>query len=299
MEQSTDPKKKLKGLLKQAAHAVDPSKAVHSELTSHTDLLESIDEILKQPLKIEDTSKPIQVKVVQEPSEHPVNVTVTNPPAPAAPFPEKIQMEWSGSPAERAAQFFSLLQGMPGKDSVVPGPKGDKGDPGKDSKVPGPRGLPGPAGKDSTVPGPKGDPGKDAEPPKIVDLVKAVIAEIKKTKALDISNIRNTESIISTVSKVNSGSFMFNGTRYKIEELMHGGGGSGGGSFTILTATGDVNESNKVFGFSTKPSLVISDGISYTEKDNAGNQQWTWDTVAFKVTLVTPSAPTTSILAIQ
>jgi hypothetical protein len=50
------------------------------------------------------------------------------------------------------------LQGLPGKDSTVPGPKGAKGDKGSN-------GLPGPAGKDgrdSILPGPcgpKGDKG--------------------------------------------------------------------------------------------------------------------------------------------
>ena len=65
MEQSTDPKQHLKGLLKQAAHAVDPGKAVHSELTAHTDLMETgvekLDEIKKT------LSKPLQVEVTNHP----------------------------------------------------------------------------------------------------------------------------------------------------------------------------------------------------------------------------------------
>jgi hypothetical protein len=44
------------------------------------------------------------------------------------------------------------IEGPPGADSTVPGPKGDKGDTGD-------QGVPGAPGADSTVPGPKGDKG--------------------------------------------------------------------------------------------------------------------------------------------
>lgn len=58
-----------------------------------------------------------------------------------------------------------------------------------------------------------GEPGKDAK----IDYdkaVKMVVEKIKKEKPIDISDIRNAQS------------FMFNKKRYKLEELMHGSGGS-------------------------------------------------------------------------
>lgn len=60
---------------------------------------------------------------------------------------------------------------------------------------------------------------------------------------------------------------------------------SGGGTFTILTTTDKVDGINKVFGFTSQPSLVVSDGGQYQAKDNNGNTQWTWDSVAKQVTM--------------
>ena len=276
MDSPQDPKIRLKRLLRTAAQTVDPSKALHSEAVAQTDLLE----------KLNEKQFPTKMKVSIEGAEL---LTIKGKPGDIGPEPSD----------ERLIELIKPLipepiVGPPGKDSVVPGPQGDPGKPGKDSKVPGPQGDP---GKDSIVPGPQGLPGKDASTPKISVMVKAVIKELIDNKALDISNIRNTESIISAAGKVNSGSFMFNGTKYAISELMHGGGGSGGGSFTILTAVGAVDDTNTVFGFSTKPSLIISDGVSLTEKDNNGLTQWSWDAGAMQATMQVP--PQNSLIAIQ
>lgn len=75
-----------------------------------------------------------------------------------------------GVNGERGERGLQGLTGQPGKDSTVPGPRGEKGEPGADSTVPGPagprgeRGLQGPPGADSTVPGPPGPQGPQGEP---------------------------------------------------------------------------------------------------------------------------------------
>lgn len=97
----------------------------------------------------------------------------------------------------------------------------------------------------------KGDPGKDATPvdtealvsqitdilrtemrgtiqpesPKELDteaLYKEFVARIQKDKAIDVSHIRNGQQ------------FLFNGKKYKTEELMHGGGSSSNASGTAV-----------------------------------------------------------------
>lgn len=63
----------------------------------------------------------------------------------------------------------------------------------------------------------------------------------------------------------NAQSFIYKGTKYGIEEMMHGGGSSSGGNATPLTPTGTVNAVNAVFGVTARPSSVVSDGITYFE----------------------------------
>src|SRR5581483_9036026 len=58
--------------------------------------------------------------------------------------------------------------------------------------------------------GDKGDKGEDAKPLEPKEVIKA-IKELKGNDRLDISSIRNAE-------------FLFGKNKYKIEELMHGGG---------------------------------------------------------------------------
>lgn len=96
--------------------------------------------------------------------------------------------------------------------------------------------------------------GKDA----VVDeekLIHRLISRLQSEKLLDISHIKNAQSFIK------------NGIRYNIEELMHGGGSSSG-STTPLIPTGTVNSTNAVFGVTARPSSVVSDGITYF--DGAG-----------------------------
>lgn len=48
-------------------------------------------------------------------------------------------------------------------------------------------------------------------------------------------------------------------------------GGSDGGGFTLLPATGAVNGINTAFTFTEQPDYIVSDGAWYRE-----NIGWTW-----------------------
>lgn len=97
----------------------------------------------------------------------------------------------------------------------------------------------------------KGDKGKDAELDKD-SFITEVVNYIRKNKSLDMSHIRNGQS------------FVKDGIRYKFEELMKGGGSTGGGgAFTVLPATGTINDSNKTFSFTSTPTAVAVNGAVY------------------------------------
>lgn len=114
---------------------------------------------------------------------------------------------------------------IPGKDGYTPrkgidyfeGKHGKDGKDGRDGKdgAMGPRGIPGKDGED----------GKDGDSANFDDdeLYKKFVDRIIKEQPIDISQIRNAQS------------FMFKNTRYKFEELMHGGGGSGSSTPNIST----------------------------------------------------------------
>lgn len=108
-----------------------------------------------------------------------------------------------------------IHNGADGKDSTVPGPKGE---PGKDSTVPGPKGDP---GKDGV-----GLPGKDGSPDtgeEIIDKVNDDKSEkvIRKEKVEGLSDIedmaRSARAGVSSFS--NSGSFVYD---YELDSLLDG-----------------------------------------------------------------------------
>lgn len=57
----------------------------------------------------------------------------------------------------------------------------------------------------------------------------------------------------------------------RIKAIEDNGGGGGIGNPTSPTS-GTVNGTNDTFGFSSKPAVVVSDGIMYRE-----NFGWTWN----------------------
>lgn len=124
----------------------------------------------------------------------------------------------------------------------------------------------------SRLPVPKdGEAGKGAE----IDmeaLTGQVLAAIKslkgqKDKSIGLQDIDGLEERLSqmqlTAQQRRSG-FNFNGQFYRFEELMRGAGGSGGG-LSLLTATGTIDDSNKVFTFASTPTIVVVNGANYRD----------------------------------
>lgn len=166
--------------------------------------------------------------------------------------------------------------------------KGEKGEPGESIVGPmGPQGIPG-VGKDGkdgkSIVGPtgpkgeKGDRGESVVGPAGVDGVSPSIAQIiegiknltdKEAESfgkamgakMDISYIRNSQS------------FLYNGKKYKFEELMHGGGSASGSGYQVPTGT--VNGINNIFTFTTAPNAISVDGISFNQISSDGTVNWT------------------------
>lgn len=194
-------KKNLQRQIKSTIHEADPGKAVHSELMQQTDVLEAIDEKLSKPLKFEDSEETKK---------------------------EKQRVETVASFIEG---FLTSIKGEKGDPSTVPGPKGDKGDRGPkgDKGDNGDDGLDGEDGEDGYTPvkgvdyfdgkdgkdGRDGKDGKDGADGKDVT-PEQVVAYIKKNRTLDISHIKNGESLARAATKL--GSIDFNDQRW------HGGG---------------------------------------------------------------------------
>ena len=129
----------------------------------------------------------------------------------------------------------------------IVGDKGEKGD--KGDTVVGPKGERGADGVDG-VAGKDGKDGKNGSP----DSPEEVVRKVNKSETkINFKQIADLES-------------MLNNLRRAIVESSANFGGHGGdaaGAFTILTATGTINDSNTVFTFSTTPSAVVVNGATY------------------------------------
>ena len=124
-------------------------------------------------------------------------------------FPEVKDGEDGYTPIKGVDYF----DGEPGKDgeSIIgsPGKDGKDGENGK--SIEGPPGKDGTSGKDGINPNPK-----------------EVIEEIKVLKGKEAIEFGNAVGPMIDISKVkNADTFIFNKNKYKIEELMRGGGGGG------------------------------------------------------------------------
>lgn len=178
-----------------------------------------------------------------------------------------LEMREKAALLDTIVERMEAIQGPPGNTPtteelialirpLIPAPvKGDQGESIKGDQGPqgirGPQGEPGRTGKPGeSIKGDKGDPGKDAEFDS-KDLFDTFIKRIQKEQLLDISHIRNASS------------FMKDGIKYKIEELMHGGASSTGAGLSVLTTTGTVDDSNVTFPFTSAPTLVVVNGVSY------------------------------------
>ena len=111
--------------------------------------------------------------------------------------------------------------------------------------------------------------GKDADPIRVIEAIKALKGEDAKRfsqvvgSQIDISHVRNASS------------FIFNGTKYGVEELMHGGGSSSGGSGTVtsisvasshgLAGSSDGNPATPTITLSTTVTgIVKGDGTAFS-----------------------------------
>jgi len=183
--------KQARTTLKNAVFQADPSRASYIEQQDQTEILEKIDEKLGKPLKVEE-SEPMKKEKQRVAG---VADFIQN-------FLQTIKGEKGDNPT--AEELIALIKPLipdpiPGKD----GKDGKNGQDGKDGAVgkTGPMGNMGPQGKQ----GPSGPPGKDGkkgEDGKPVT-VQEVIDEIKKTRAIDISHIKNGEQLASAAAKMN------------------------------------------------------------------------------------------------
>ena len=104
---------------------------------------------------------------------------------------------------ERITKIKEGKAGAPGRDGQsIQGPRGPQGEPGRD--------------------------GKDAPPVDHEKITEVVIKKLKGKPVLDVSTVKGLQT------------FLFNGVKYKVEELMHGGGSSSGSShnFAISEVVG-------------------------------------------------------------
>lgn len=281
--------KEVKKLKKLSGYARNPDFARFEDSSEKTDHLEGLKEATE---KIAEAVK---------------NIPKTEIPA----FPEKIKMEFAGSPTDRAAQFFSLLQGEKGeKGDSVKGDKGDTGDQGPQGEqgesVVGPQGPQGPRG----YKGDKGDPGKDGKDgkdaseldPKVI--IKKII-ELKGNDRLDISHLRNGEQLARALNQkgqsANDGDLRWHGGAPTLVAgsnitLTKGSSGKltiastgGGGIGTALTFTGNVDGSNQVFTTTGTVTYVVSDGVWYRASDKNSNVQWVQSGTTITLTIPPPN----------
>lgn len=95
----------------------------------------------------------------------------------------------------------------------------------------------------------KGKDGKDAEPIDEEKLLESMLKTLKKKRLLDVSYIKGLEG------------FSKDGINYRFEELMHGGGGTGGGVITYsVDLSSQCNGVNKVFTIPTFSSIILLTG---------------------------------------
>jgi len=72
---------------------------------------------------------------------------------------------------------------------------------------------------------------------------------------------------------------------------------TGSGSFSVLAATGDIDDTNTTFTFTSAPTIVVINGASYLETSNVGGSP-AWSIVGTTVTLAFPVGVGGSIFGI-
>lgn len=214
-----------------------------------------------------------------------------------------------------AQEQTALLREIASKKTIeIPGitmMKGDKGDSPTDEHlirlitplipepIPGENGYTPIKGVDyfDGIPGKNGEDGKTPAKKELLNLIIPLIPKVKngedgKSVSVDevingIKSLKGKEAeefgkklgaMIDISFLRNAQTFMYNGKRYKIEELMHGGGSSSSTSSGYQVPTGTVNGVNTVFVFTTEPNAIVVDGVSINKTSSDGTVNWTGTT---------------------
>lgn len=194
----------------------------------------------------------------------------------------EVKIEFlKGEKGEKGDTGEQGVQGIQG----IKGEKGDRGEIGK--SIIGPQGF-------------KGDKGEKGEAGQIITKQEVVKEEFTLTEQLvkDIIQMMHKlpEADKLEISKGirNAQSFIYKGTKYGVEELMHGGGSSSSSSSGYQVPTsGVVNGVNQVFTWTTAPTVIVVDqGRAMQQVSSDGTVNWTGTT-----TTTLTVAPTFDIYA--
>ena len=118
--------------------------------------------------------------------------------------------------------------------------------------------------------------------PEMVKQIIQIMHTLPENDKLEVSKgIRNYQS------------FIYKGTKYGMEEMMHGGASTGGG-ITIVPITGTINDTNVTFTSTSEPTLLNINGAFY--QTTGGVITWTY--VAGTITLSSPVGTGGSIYGI-
>ncbi len=87
------------------------------------------------------------------------------------------------------------------------------------------------------------------------EMVRAIVQEMKRLperERLEMQDIRNYQA------------FIFNGKKYGMHEMMHGGSAASSAAISFETPVGAVDDSNVSFSVSNTPAFIIVNGAVYT-----------------------------------
>lgn len=205
--------------------------------------------------------------------------------------PEEIKSFLQATTPKKGTHYFDGIDGKDGKDGKsIKGEKGDKGDKG-DAGIKPIRGIDYFTQEDisyllNQVLG-------QIKHEEIASKVIGTLKEKKGKTKLSIKDLQDHEFVMGRLLR-GGGDTVTAGANITITTDANGHKvitGTAGGSLSILAATGAINGSNTAFTFVSKPTLVISDGISLRE-----NNGWTWNAGLLTATLSV--APTFDVYAI-